>query len=91
MNWPTAAGEQLFWFHDQERQSALSQKIAAITKDFSGSLGVSVISPSGLVLLATDTDFPLMSVLKMPLVYVVALEMQRRGVFGAMWTQLPQC
>ena len=24
-----AAGEQLFWFHDQERQSALSQKIAA--------------------------------------------------------------
>ena len=74
-----AAGEQLFWFHDQERQSALSQKIAAITKDFSGSLGVSVISPSGLVLLANDTDFPLMSVLKMPLVYVVALEMQRRG------------
>ena len=73
------AGEQLFWFHDQERQSALSQKIAAITKNFSGSLGVSVISPSGLVLLATDTDFPLMSVLKMPLVYVVALEMQRRG------------
>ena len=71
-----AAGEQLFWFHDQERQSALSQKIAAITKDFSGSLGVSVISPSGLVLLA---NVPLMSVLKMPLVYVVALEMQRRG------------
>lgn len=74
-----AAGEQLFWFHDQERQAALSQKIAAITKNFSGSLGVSVISPSGLVLLANDTDFPLMSVLKMPLVYAVALEMQRRG------------
>lgn len=73
------AGEQFFWFHDQERQAALSQKIAALTKDFPGSLGVSVISPSGLVLLANDTDFPLMSVLKMPLVYVVALEMQRRG------------
>ena len=73
------AGEQFFWFYDQERQAALSQKIAAITKDFSGFLGVSVISPSGLVLLANDTDFPLMSVLKMPLVYVVALEMQRRG------------
>ena len=73
------AAEQFFWFHDQERQAALAQKIAAITKDFSGSLGVSVISPSGLVLLANDTDFPLMSVLKMPLVYVVALEMQRRG------------
>lgn len=73
------AAEQFFWFHDQERQAALAQKIAAITKDFSGSLGVSVISPSGLVLLANDTDFPLMSVLKMPLVYAVALEMQRRG------------
>lgn len=73
------AGEQFFWFHDQERQAALSQKIAALTKDFPGSLGVSVISPSGLVLLANDTDFPLMSVLKMPLVYAVALEMQRRG------------
>lgn len=73
------AGEQFFWFYYQERQAALSQKIAAITKDFSGFLGVSVISPSGLVLLANDTDFPLMSVLKMPLVYVVALEMQRRG------------
>lgn len=73
------AGEQFFWFHDQERQAALSQKIAALTKDFLGSLGVSVISPSGLVLLANDTDFPLMSVLKMPLVYAVALEMQRRG------------
>ena len=74
-----AAGEQLFWFHDQERQAALAQKLAAITQSFSGSLGVSVISPSGLVLLANDSDFPLMSVLKMPLVYVVALEMQRRG------------
>lgn len=73
------AGEQFFWFHDQERQAALSQKIAALTKAFPGSLGVSVISPSGLVLLANDTDFPLMSVLKMPLVYAVALEMQRRG------------
>ena len=73
------AGEQFFWFHDQERQAALAQKLAAITQSFSGSLGVSVISPSGLVLLANDSDFPLMSVLKMPLVYVVALEMQRRG------------
>lgn len=73
------AGEQLFWFHDQERQAALAQKIAALTKGFPGSLGVSVVSPSGLVLLANDSDFPLMSVLKMPLVYAVALEMQRRG------------
>ncbi len=73
------AAAQFFWFHDQKRQAALSQKIAALTKDFPGSLGVSVISPSGLVLLANDTDFPLMSVLKMPLVYAVALEMQRRG------------
>lgn len=77
------AAAQFFWFHDQKRQAALSQKIAALTKDFPGSLGVSVISPSGLVLLANDTDFPLMSVLKMPLVYVVALEMQRRGI---LWT-----
>lgn len=73
------AGEQLFWFHDQERQAALAQKIAALTKGFPGSLGVSVVSPSGLVLLANDSDFPLMSVLKMPLVYAVALEMQSRG------------
>lgn len=75
----TGSADGVLWFHDAAAQERLQQQIATILQDFTGTLGVAVLSPEGLVFLLNDSDFPLMSVMKLPLAYVVALQMQERG------------
>ena len=71
--------DDMLWFHDAAVQERLQQQIATILQDFTGTVGVAVLAPEGLVFLLNDSDFPLMSVMKLPLAYVVALQMQERG------------
>lgn len=75
----TGSAADVLWFHDAAVQERLQQQIATILHDFTGTVGVAVLSPEGLVFLLNDSDFPLMSVMKLPLAYVVALKMQERG------------
>ena len=61
-----AATDEMLWFHDAAGQERLQQQITRILQYFSGSVGVAVLSPQGLVFLLNDSDFTLMSVMKLP-------------------------
>lgn len=57
----------------------LEQELRAITKSFSGELGLAVVDEHGLLVMSNMQEFPLMSSMKFPLAYAVLRTMHERG------------
>lgn len=57
----------------------LTTKLNMLTQDFKGKLGIAVFDQDGVAVLRDDNSFPLMSVVKFPLAYVVGQKMAERG------------
>ena len=56
----------------------LTTKLNMLTQDFKGKLGIAVFDQDGVAVLRDDNSFPLMSVVKFPLAYVVGQKMADR-------------